>query len=273
MALGGVLVARARIHGLLIFDLLGARSVASRIGILIVSSVVFFGSAPVKAGMAPARAGVAPNNEACVIADRLVVDLDGDGRPEEISAVRERLLRHHTSHDNASLGEGGILVTPGAQSRTGDTSINHRAGFRTREYAPFRLRAADIDADGETELLVGVRDRNAAGRITPRLHIFSFTRGRLVPFWFCGRSYEDFDVAPLGGRIRLLELQRRRSVFRINVFSWQGFGWWLDATLLLGSRAVRLDRSGDRVVLVRSDGRRLEVGWNEETRKPTLVPR
>lgn len=219
------------------------------------------------AGALPASAlayGYPPSH----IAGRATVDLDGDGMAEEVMAVRGlagdaiRWNAAGVPPDTTRLGAGALLVRSGA---TGAWTA-----FEPADYAPMLLRIADIDGDGETEIALGVldRDRPSArrplGAIRRQLHIFRYREGRIVPAWFCGRSFLDFRFAELGGRIRLLELSRARSVYQVRVFSWRGFGWWRDAGLDLGPDRVTLGESGGRVFLERAGGPRMEVGWDDD---------
>lgn len=202
------------------------------------------------------------------ISGSAAVDLDGDGLPEEVMAVRGLTgdaPRWHAAgvpSDTTRLGSGALFVRSGA---TGEW-----AAFEPAEYAPILLRIADIDGDGETEVALGVLDRDRpsarrpAGAIRRQLHVFRYRQGRIVPVWFCGRSFLDFRFAELGGRIRLLELSRAHSVYQLRIFSWRGFGWWRDAGIDLGRERVTLGESAGRVYLDREGGPRMEVGWDDE---------
>ncbi len=248
--------------------------------VLVFTALLFF---------AAHRAGSEPGPEptpvdalsAAAITSSQLVDLDGDGLVEEVVALRGAggvtpdTLGRAWPPETAVLGAGGLLVRALGGARPGAGAWS---GFRHAEYAPFMVRFADIDGDGETEIVAGVFDRGAAtataprGKLRQQLHLFRWRRGRLTPLWFCGRRYADFELASLGGRIRLLELAHARSVFQLQVFHWQGFGWWRDSAVDLGPGPVRLVRDGNTVLLERADGRRVEVGWDDVKNELRFVP-
>lgn len=183
---------------------------------------------------------------------RLVVDADRDG-VEEVFTL---------TWDEAS-GEGGIRITT-----PGDTGEILRSEFRRKNYRPFLIRSGDIDNDGEIEIAVGLFDRWRVNRPqnVMKIHLFDYHDGRLAPLWFSERKFDDFRIASLSGKNRLVELRKEGGSAVVRVFTWNHFGFWRTGRPLVSRQDVALDASGDTLTLCdRKSGKaaRLEMENDE----------
>ncbi len=177
------------------------------------------------------------------VLDLACIDPDGRGEPFLVAALRAGRGRGRLAWwrwENGGFAPGGSYAPEG--------------------YMPFMLRAGDVDDDGRTEILAGVYDPALGGRpgYSMKLHVFDVLERRLVPQWFSERRFEDFRVVNIGGRNRLLSVERHGAGSRVNLFAWDGFGFWLDETLFTSDVPVGIDHAAAGVVL-EGRGRKVEV--------------
>jgi hypothetical protein len=182
------------------------------------------------------------------VRDMTAKDLDGDGRRELILAFAD-----------AARSSGGIAIL-----EFEDGALRERSAFTRRDYLPLRVEAGDADDDGETELAVLLYDRAKAdpASFAMKFHLFDLRENRLAPRWFSEREVEDFRIVEWDGHGRLLALERTSDGHALKLFRWENFGFWLEKTLLVSERPVRLEGDARRVIVREPESRKFVVCEN-----------
>lgn len=166
-------------------------------------------------------------------------DLDGDGMPEEISI-------DSGSKMTLEVRRGGELLWNAVPAA----------------WEPWKLQIADVDGDGQSEIVVGVYKST---KFFPKPHnclfIYSWANGKGAPKWLgssLSRPFNDFIFADFDGRsgdeLAALETTRTGSK-SLSFYRWNGFGFTRES--VAGDwKAARIIGAEGRRVLLETDGQR-----------------
>jgi hypothetical protein len=101
--------------------------------------------------------------------------------------------------------------------------ITDQAVFR---YAPYRLDTADVNRDGNTDVLVGlIKSTEFDPSQKKRLFILRIDEGHLRPLWLGSKVCQELInfKAVDGGFVQTLE-RTHEGNYAIGLYEWQGFG-------------------------------------------------
>jgi hypothetical protein len=132
-----------------------------------------------------------------------------------------------------------IVITCGTRSHGqplgGNIMVTNRAGrvkWQQSRLNPWKLQVADVDGDGEREIVVGVWKKSPYDRImAKRVFVYGWNGRRLFPKWLgsrLSRRFIDFAVSELDrdGLCELLALEMGKfSKHRVSVYRWRSFGF------------------------------------------------
>jgi len=92
-------------------------------------------------------------------------------------------------------------------------------------YPVYRFATGDVDADGNTDALVGVvKSTRFHPEVGRRLFVFKLVNGKVRPLWLgskLGGELVDFNFTD--GKIRSLE-KTGPCAYMVAIYGWQGFG-------------------------------------------------
>jgi hypothetical protein len=176
----------------------------------------------------------------------LKVDLDGDGRKEQI-------ILDKGSDPSLSVKHGKVVLWRGVP-----------AGWK-----PWKLAVADVDGDGRREIIVGVYKST---RYFPKPHnclfIYAWDGRRAAPKWLgssLARPFVDFAFVDSDGdgRAELVAIETRRDGRRcLALYSWNGFGFTLDWQR--GDwQELRLIEATKDEIIIEADGARVTLTGDE----------
>lgn len=148
-------------------------------------------------------------------------DLDRDGVLEKVKITCAR------REDGRPLG-GEIVVM---QAREGKMTTV----WRVRNLNPWKLRIADVDGDGEMEIVTGVWKKSPKDPVmAQRVFVWSWNGERMLPKWLgsrLSRRFEDFEFRDINhdGWDELLALEvAPGKPKRVGMYRWRSFGFdWL----------------------------------------------
>lgn len=176
-------------------------------------------------------------------------DLDGDGRAERVRLDKE-------SDPSLSVGHGARVKWRGVPAR----------------WQPWKLRIADVDGDGRSEIIVGVYKPT---RFFPKPHnclfIYGWDGERAYPKWLgssLSKPFVDFafiERRALGGAELIAIEIKRNGKMCVAAYSWNGFGFTLDWQSGDWQKARLIEANGARI-MVEADGARVEL-TSDEMRK------
>lgn len=180
----------------------------------------------------------------------LEFDLDGDGQTERIRLDKG-------SDPALSVRHGKRLLWRGVPAR----------------WQPWKLAIADVDGDGQHEIVVGVYKST---RFFPKPHnclfIYAWDGRRAHPKWLGSALSKPFvDFAFINGKgdspDRLVAIETKRDGRRcVAVYSWNGFGFTLDWQRGDWQEATLIETTGNRIT-VEADGTRTTFSSDEMRNK------
>lgn len=139
----------------------------------------------------------------------------------------QNLCQKEFSIDDASF-EGKATITPtskGFRIRLVDPH-GHELDRTIFNYQIYRFDTADVDRDGNTELLIGLTKPTVFDPIEKkRLFILRIHDGQLRPLWLGSRVCQqliDFKSSN-GGIIKTIE-RTKDDTYAIGLYEWQSFG-------------------------------------------------
>lgn len=173
-------------------------------------------------------------------------DLDNDG-------WRESIVLDGEKDPALSIRRGGKLLWQGV----------------TAKWKPWKLRIADVDGDGRSEIILGVYK---ATRYFPKPHnclfVYGWDGSRAFPKWLgssLSKPFTDFAFADFNadGQNELVALETRRDLLQsVAIYSWNGFGFTLDWQQgAWGKAKLVADKAGS--LLVEADGERIALSERE----------
>lgn len=148
-------------------------------------------------------------------------DLNGDGQVEVVQITYKTVENGHPM--------GGEIVVM-RETAEGLVPI-----WRERNLNPWKLRLADVDGDGEKEIIVGVWKKSPKDPVMARrVFVWSWNGERMLPKWLgsrLSRRFEDFEVRDINndGWAELLAMEiSPGKPKRIGMYRWRSFGFdWL----------------------------------------------
>ncbi len=155
------------------------------------------------------------------VLDAYQTDLDLGGSIELIAITCRTIRKGHP------LG-GKVIVM---QKKQG----NYRPVWSQKQLNPWKLRVADIDGDGEKEIITGVWKKSPKDPVmAKRCFVYSWTGSRMKPKWLgsrLSRRFIDFDVRDINkdGWAELLAMEvSPGKPQRIGIYRWRSFGFdWI----------------------------------------------
>ncbi len=103
---------------------------------------------------------------------------------------------------------------------------------KDRGQNPWKIRAADIDGDGQTEVCVGVSIKAGSGETRKKcLHVYGWDGRGLFPKWLGSKlsmPFMDFGLCDTDadGQVELVSLEAQKNgLARVMVYRWRGFGF------------------------------------------------
>lgn len=182
--------------------------------------------------------------------------------PFHISAqARPSLIKFDLDRD----GKPELIVLDGEKDQTLSVRHGRRLLWQgvTRRWKPWKIMVADVDGDGQFEIVVGVYKPT---RFFPKPHNCLFVYGwdgkRAFPKWLgstLSKPFTDFTFADLNhdGHQELVAVETARDRKQwVAVYSWNGFGFTLDWQRG-GWASARLVAAGAGDVIVEADGERI----------------
>lgn len=100
-----------------------------------------------------------------------------------------------------------------------------------REWFPWKVLAADVDGDGNQDVLIGLKKltRHAKHRIHT-LYVYGFDGKAFFPKWRgsrLARDFTNFSVLKTDSRDMIVTLDRLLDGrYALSCYSWNGFGFW-----------------------------------------------
>ena len=189
-----------------------------------------------QAGLLRGAAKVLRDARAGDVIDAARADLDNDGTVETVAITCRRRV------DSRPLG-GEIVVL---QTESGKP----RVAWRQPKLNPWKVRIADVDGDGEREIVAGVWKKSPKDQVmAKRVFVYSWNGERMLPKWLgsrLSRRFDDFTMADVNddGWDELVALETAPGgKHRVSVYRWRCFGFdWLgcsdEVEGLTGLRAV-----------------------------------
>ena len=107
--------------------------------------------------------------------------------------------------------------------------------WRQRKLNPWKLQVADVDGDGESEIVAGVWKKSPKDPVMARrVFVYSWNGERMLPKWLgsrLSRRFEDFVMCDVNddGWDELVALETApKGRRRVSVYRWRCFGFdWL----------------------------------------------
>ena len=123
------------------------------------------------------------------VIDARAADLDGDGVPETVAITCRTRDKGHP------LGGEIVVLQPDGASL--------RVIWRQPRLNPWKLQIADVDGDGQREIVAGVWKKSPMDQVMARrVFVYSWNGARMLPKWLgsrLSRRFDDFVMCDVNG--------------------------------------------------------------------------
>jgi len=202
------------------------------------------------------------------LADDLQKYLDtvSQGKEKVIASVKEG-KKYYAIISQVGRTDYGDLFAVYELRKKGQWVCSYKNDFL--ELKPWKIEKADIDGDGEQEILTAVRKSTHFDQTEKnRLFVFNFTEGALVKKWTgsdIAGTWEDFivgDLLPIQGNELIFVEDTKSGEEKISIYYWFDFGFL---------RLAESENYQDITALSILDENRIQITYKNEFKTKTIL--